>query len=435
MMQGLRMARTGWEARGWKLASVMVLGAALAACGGGGGGGTGGTDTSGAGTGGSVTGGGTVSGGDGSTLNVNLAYNGSASLFRQVVIPPTLTGLNGYTPACSLTAGSLPPGMVLNADCSISGLPTQAGSFPITVHLGASGVSNTLDFKTSVTVLGPSVVYTFPSTVSAGATVDVRPLNVFWQPTPSDTVTYSLVGNPPPGLTIDSTGRVQGTPIAAGDYQFKVAVQVLNGGRTANQVQQFGNLVSVYVPTIMYDHTAAWVGLPFTGSPKLPAGGVNFQFSTTGTLPPGLALDSQTGVISGVATTPQVYPSNLDIVMTANGTGGTFTTHTQLQLFVESPVYINYSSGQAFRGQPFTMSPSVTNNSSDPLNGIAYNYVLASGILPAGLTLDAATGTISGTYPSTGYGSSSSVPLGIDVTTTINGISFVKSLTTYIGPY
>src|SRR5688572_25784633 len=61
------------------------------------------------------------------TLYVSLTY-GSATvpLFGASTVTPTASGFQGRTPRCSLASGSLPPGMVLNADCSITGRPTSA---------------------------------------------------------------------------------------------------------------------------------------------------------------------------------------------------------------------------------------------------------------------------------------------------------------------
>jgi hypothetical protein len=224
---------------------------ALVACGGGGSGGGG-------------------SGGD--VLNVSFSYTGNALLFRASTIQPSITGLNGHAPNCSLSVGPLPAGMRLNGDCSITGTPTQAGSFPITVKLGADGASNTVNFVGAVLVLGPSVVYSVPSPVTAGSDVNVPTLNNFWTAGPADTVRYSVVGTLPPGLAIDATsGRISGTPTVAGDYQFKVQVDASNGGNTSTQVQVAPNLMTVVAPTFFYRQTQAWAGIPFRSAPDLPA--------------------------------------------------------------------------------------------------------------------------------------------------------------------
>lgn len=401
---------------------LALLGIALlASCGGGGGGGGG----AGGGGGG---GGGTTSGAGGGFLNVSLRYGTTAYLFRRTIITPRIDGLGTQTPECSLVSGSLPPGLTLGGDCAITGTPTQAGVFPITVRLAASGLFQR-DFSTSVLVLGPSVTYQIPSTLGAGSSVDLRPTNVFWTPTAADTVTYSVVGTLPPGLSVDAaTGRIHGTPGTPGFYEFQIVVQVVNGGRTAVQLQEPGGFVTIVVPTILYDLNQAWVGLPFTSTPTLPAGGISYQFSTTG-LPPGLTLDAQTGVISGTTTTPEQYPRNLSIQLSGTGSGGgSFSTGTNLQLYVNSPVYVLYPGGFASMGQPFTMTPWLTNNSGDPLTGITYNYALRSGTLPVGLSLDPTSGTIAGTFPDSGYGRFTSLSVDIDLTITLHGISFVTPL-------
>lgn len=400
MLQDLQFVRSGLAARVWKLALALGCAVVLAACGGGGGGG----------------------GGD-DELTVSVDYNGAAFLLRSTSIRPTIDGLEGHSANCSLASGTLPSGMTLNADCSITGTPMQAGNFPVTVRLGASGVSNQLDWPVVVMVLGPSVLYQMPVDMNIGSSVDVRTLNNFWTPSAADTASYSIVGTLPPGLTIDSaTGRIHGTPTSQGTYSFKVAVRLENGGRTVNQVQDSENRVTVVMPSINYDRNQAWVGLPFTSTPTLPGGNISYRFSTTD-LPAGLALDPNTGVISGIPTTPQ-FPTDVTVAVTTSDPGGSYTTTTRLQLQCDSPVYIRYPDGRAIIGQPFSMSPEVINNSREPLNGIVFSYSLADHPLPPGLSLDRATGTISGTFPAD-YAGASSMSLTVNVTSTFNGVSLV----------
>ena len=98
--------------------ACVLFAAALSACGGGGGGGSG-------------------SGSDDNNLYVNVAYgNATMQLFSASTIVPTLSGFQGRTPHCNVDSGTLPPGVVMNSDCSLSGRPTAARPFSFNVLVG-----------------------------------------------------------------------------------------------------------------------------------------------------------------------------------------------------------------------------------------------------------------------------------------------------------
>jgi Putative Ig domain len=162
---------------------------------------------------------------------------------------PTLTGFNGRSPQCTLASGSVAPGMTLNADCSITGVPTDFGTYQFVVRIGAQGVSNQLAWSGGYAVFGPSLVYNFSDLLRLG--VDIAPIttlnNIFWTATPADIVVYAVnSGALPAGLTIaPSTGTISGTPTALGTYSFKLQVQVTNSGRTATSIKQFPENLNV----------------------------------------------------------------------------------------------------------------------------------------------------------------------------------------------
>ena len=114
--------------------------------------------------------------------------------------------------------GTLPPGLSIDpASGDISGTPTGAGSFTVTItatdDTGASG-STTFNWNVAntVTVTGPGdqsdVSGTAITPVPIGAT----------DSSSSATLSYSDNGSLPPGLSIDpSSGVITGTPTTGGD--------------------------------------------------------------------------------------------------------------------------------------------------------------------------------------------------------------------------
>ncbi len=113
-----------------------------------------------------------------------------------------------------------------------------------------------------------------------------------------------------------------------------------------------------------------------------------YTFSiTVGSLPPGLALDTATGIVSGVPTLNGTYPFTIQVEDSVEATAD-----------VDCSITIT--------GSPLAIS---CNNPPSGLQGVAYTHTfLASGgvppyvffilvgAIPTGLVLDTATGTISG---------------------------------------
>jgi hypothetical protein len=400
----------------------LVLATALSACGGGGGGG--GDDTgNAAGT--------PASAGSGaaSALDAGVRPSAEARLFQPSAMVPTMAGVDGPVSACALSSGTLPAGMTLNSDCSITGTPTEAGSFPVFLRVTLDGTSAQIERPTSVLVFGPSLIYALPSGLAVGSTLDASTLNNFWSPTPADRVTYSVEGALPPGLAIDAaTGRIHGTATQPGFHEFRIAVRTENASRSFTQIQAFPQFIEVRPARIFYNVATAWVGLPFVTAPVSPDGPANFRYAASD-LPKGLAMDPLTGAVTGVARSPQQYASEHMVTVSAPD-GSDFTMSTQLRLNVMSPVYILY--GSSFRigeGRPVDVRPTIHNNSQQSLDGvISYRYALAPGsTLPDSVTLDPVSGNITGTVPQ--Y---STIFATVTVTVTVNGVTFEEPLSVFL---
>jgi large repetitive protein len=76
--------------------------------------------------------------------------------------------VSGGTPpyVCTLASGALPPGLTLNADCSITGTPLVPGSYSFTVNVtdsvaGTASVAVSLD----IAAAPPAIVSTMPTTM------------------------------------------------------------------------------------------------------------------------------------------------------------------------------------------------------------------------------------------------------------------------------
>jgi len=127
----------------------------------------------------------------------------------------------------------LPPGLSLSSAGVVSGTPTTAGSYPITIRATAEAggyeYSGFLDFI--LVVADPDVAFT--SSSPPGGVVDT-PYSFAFTAGGDSGITYSLLsGTLPPGLSLAADGVLSGTPTTAGTFAF--VVKATGAGSSAEQ--------------------------------------------------------------------------------------------------------------------------------------------------------------------------------------------------------
>ena len=312
------------------------------------------------------------------TTNTSLATGSAGSPYSQ-----SFAATGGTPPYSWSETGALPAGLTFSTAGVLSGTPTQVGTFPITVQVtDASGLKATGSY--SVQVVSGLAIATAPVLPPATAFV---PYSYALQ-TAGGSPPYSWVvtaGSLPAGLTFSGSGQITGSPTSTGDFSF--TAQVTDGvSRTA----QKDFTLSVKGPLSI---TSAALPSGVTGSPysqTLTAAGGAPPYSwsvASGSLPPGLTLEIPTGVLAGTPTaagsftfTVRVTDSNSvtaqEQLTVSIGAGLTLTTPAALP------------SGTA--GAAYTAQLKVTGGQAP------YTWSLAQGSLPAGLSLNGASGVISG---------------------------------------
>ena len=116
--------------------------------------------------------------------------------------------------------------------------------------------------------------------------------------------------------------------------------------------------------------------------------GTDIDYSiVSGTLPDGITLNDETGVLSGTYTGSDF--NTTDLVIRAVDTGGNTVDRT-FTIFSSNPVWASPSIISLPAGAVSSTVLQATDNSN-------VTYSIVSGTLPAGLTLNASTGAISGT--------------------------------------
>jgi len=285
----------------------------------------------------------------------------------------------------SLSGGTLPNGVTLASNGTLSGTPTQPGSFPITVTAtdsnGCSG-SNTF----TLTIACQVITVTNPS--NAAGTVGTPFSASFAQSGGIGSVTFSLAsGALPNGVALASNGTLSGTPTQSGTFTVTVTATDANG--CSGTSAPYTLTIACQVITVTNPSNAAGtVGTPFSASFAQSGGIGTVTFSlATGTLPNGVTLASN-GTLSGTPTQPGTFTVTVTAT-DANGCSGTSAAYTltiACQTITVTDPSVAAGTVDAPFSQTFTESGAI---------GVA-NFSLASGTLPAGLTLST-TGILSGT--------------------------------------
>lgn len=329
---------------------------------------------------------------------------------------PTAYGIDGLV-TWSIETGTLPPGLTLNtATGAISGSPTTVGNWDGIV-LRATGDGGVSAASSSILIVvngpGPSgqQVSLFPDTY------EVAVAEAFGAGLPdatgfaNDVVWFVASGALPPGLDLEPTlGLVSGFPTAGGTYTFTLGARDSVTDEVATSSDITINVsAGLTIGGSSGGQSNGHVGTPFsTPQPELDGatGPVTWTVDS-GTLPGWATLNPATGVISG---TPSGTGSIGGIVLRATDSGSGQSVVTNpisiqvLAVMTAAGLGTSYTTNVGIPLDSFTL---IVNNASGALS-----WSLASGTLPPGTSVDAATGNIIGAP--TGGGTFSNVVLRVE---------------------
>nr|WP_127170044.1 putative Ig domain-containing protein [Xanthomonas sp. BRIP62415] len=292
----------------------------------------------------------------------------------------------------AVTAGALPPGLTLSAAGVLSGTPTATGSFNFTTTATDSGGSPTSGNRAyTLTVAGATV--TLPATNLPAGTAGQAYSSALTPATGGIApYTYAVTaGALPAGITLNgSSGALTGTPGTAGSFSFNVTATDSTSG-TPSQATQSYSLTIAAPPIVVAPSTlpAATRGTAYSQALSASGGTAPYTYTLgSGTLPAGLTLASN-GTLSGTAT----VEGSFNFTVTATDANA-FTAAQAYALTVAGPNLTLPAStlpaGTA--GQAYTAAITPATGGTAP-----YSYALTGGALPAGVAVDAATGSLSGT--------------------------------------
>ena len=307
------------------------------------------------------------------------------TLYSQTVTATGGTGSYTY----SRSAGTLPAGITLNAATgALTGTPTATGTRTFTIRatdgIGAIGLR-------AYTVTIAAAIVVNPATLPGGSvgTAYNRTISATGG-TGAKTFTVSA-GALPAGLSLNAaTGVISGTPASAGSNSFTIRATDSIGAIGTRAYTVTINAAILLSPTTLPNGTS---GTPYSRTITATGGTGTFTYSVSaGSLGGGLTLNASTGVISGTPTT--VGARSFTIRATdGNGTFGTqaYGITINAAITVSPATLANGTVGTAY-----SRTVSAAGGSG------SYTYSVSAGALPAGLTLNASTGVISGTPTTTG---------------------------------
>lgn len=233
-------------------------------------------------------------------------------------------------------------------------------------------------------------------------------------------------GTLPAGLTLNpSSGVLSGTPTTAGVSSFNIRA---TDAASATSTVAFSLTIAsdLTITTATYPDLAANAANSRTIAATGGNGVLTFSVSA-GSLPSGMTLTSTSGLIDGTPTVPGAF--SFTIQVTDVGTAGS-AADTATQAYsgtVQSAPAI--TTGNAVEAGVVGTAYSKTFAAT---GGVApYAWALSSGSLPAGLSLAAGTGVLSGTPTASGNFSFS---LGITDSTAGGAASASKAFTLGIAP-
>lgn len=347
--------------------------------------------------------------GTGAPYSGSRAYTVNVGSPVFTLTPPTLSATAGqaYTGnfvagggtapyTYSRFAGTLPPGLTLATDGTLSGTPTATGTFNFSVvardsTAGAGapyGVASNYNFTVAAPTLSLS-----PTTVPNGTVGSSYSQTVTAS---GGTAPYALgrTGILPAGISFNApTGTISGTPTEAGTFNFTISTTDSTGGGGPYAASQNYTL-TIAAPTVSLSPATLPSATPGTAySETLTASGGTPGYTYTvsaGALPAGVTL-SAAGVLSGTPSVAGTFNFTATATDSSTGTGAPFSASQAYTLSVGTPTITvdTTSLANATAGAAYSASISAS-------GGVApYSYAV-TGALPAGLSL-AANGTISGT--------------------------------------
>jgi len=310
---------------------------------------------------------------------------------------------SGGTPpyTWSLMTGSLPSSLTLQPSSGvISGTPTVQGSATFTAAVQDSSPTKQTQSQSLTIAIGAPLPLTITTTALTNATPNTNYSATLRATGGVGALTWTLAsGILPTGLSLGSSGVISGDPTVSGTSTFTVQAtdsSTAPGGPASTQAQ-----LSLTVVTVISITTASLPagseGITYLAQIDASGGTPPYTWSlTTGSLPFGLTMQPSSGVISGTPTS-QGSATFTAVVQDSSPTKQTQSQSLAIAIGIPGPLVITtYSLLDGTLNMPYNARVAATGGTPP------YIWSIATGALPASVSLNPSTGAISGTPAATG---------------------------------
>ena len=350
--------------------------------------------------------------------------------------PLTVTGTNFSTQSAILWNGAALPTTQVDAGTLTSTVPGSNLATPATVQLQVQNTQTMQSSQTVPLVIAPAGTVT-PITISTSS-LPSGTANAGYSATLSVSggtapYTWSIsTGQLPAGLTLaPATGAISGTPTISGNYSLGVTVTDSTStpqSATATITLSIGAASSTPVPLAITSSSlaAGTVGSGYSSALQASGGSAPYSWSiTSGSLPAGLSLAASTGLISGTPTASGTFNFTA-AVGDSSSPAQNKSASMSLTIAPASLAVTSSSLAAGTVGSNYSATLQATGGTSP------YKWTVTTGSLPAGLTLAASTGVISG-KPTTSGNFSFGVTAK-DSSTTVQSATATIALTVAAAP-
>jgi hypothetical protein len=296
----------------------------------------------------------------------------------------------------SIASGSLPAGLALNSSTgTISGVPSASGTATFTALVNDS--SNPVQASSaSVTIIVAAPPLTIAVTVLPSVMVGAAYSQTLQVSGGTAPYKWSITsGQLAPGLTLSSGGTISGVPTVSGSSSFTATV-----ADSSNPTQSASTIKAVTVTPTPLKVSAPLVPVQAVGSAysqsfSVTGGTAPYIWRvTSGSLPAGLTL-TQSGIVSGIAQASGT--SSFTATVSDSSSPAQSASATDAIVVAPTPLVITSSAlASVTVGSAYSQGLQATGGTAP------YQWTITSGTLPAGLSLTASSGMISGTATTSG---------------------------------
>jgi hypothetical protein len=286
--------------------------------------------------------------------------------------------------------GTLPPGLSLSLDGTVSGIPEETGTFstPIRITDGNNAtIVRTVNFNISS---GMEATLRIDTGSNLGdfdqGSIFNRDFQSSGSPLSTPNYVFSSVGSLPPGCSLTKTtapARMTCSIASVGTYNFTLRVQDAAGNFG---VKLF--ILRVLTPNVFFTNSSlnsAATGVPFS-QPIIAFGpGGTWSLEPGNSLPPGITLAAD-GTLNGTPTAPGNYNFMIRLTDAYGRISRQIFRMTVADLSISDPPVLPH----AILGEPYSYTFTAQGG------GPNKTWSLSSGSLPTGITLSS-NGVLSGT--------------------------------------